>query len=112
MGPSYICYGFDNRAAAIRIPSLSAQQREEGTRIEFRLPDATSLDETELKKMQMERVPQTLTDALTELKRSSYLKETLGENLVRTYVRNREAEWQVYMERVSEWEIRTYSNRF
>jgi glutamine synthetase len=40
--PSYVYYGFDNRAAAIRVPSQSVPKREDATRIEYRLPDPTA----------------------------------------------------------------------
>lgn len=40
--PSNICYGYNNRSAAIRIPTSRVGKEEKNTRIEFRVPDATA----------------------------------------------------------------------
>lgn len=40
--PAHVCYGYDNRAAAVRIPSLIPPKEGRGQRLEFRLPDPTS----------------------------------------------------------------------
>ncbi|MEN2975477.1 MAG: glutamine synthetase family protein [Candidatus Caldarchaeales archaeon] len=40
--PSNICYGYNNRSAAIRIPTVRSGKEEKNTRIEFRTPDAAA----------------------------------------------------------------------
>jgi len=40
--PSNICYGYNNRSAAIRIPATRAEKTEKNIRIEFRTPDAAA----------------------------------------------------------------------
>lgn len=40
--PSNICYGYNNRSAAIRIPTTRVGKEEKNIRIEFRTPDATA----------------------------------------------------------------------
>lgn len=40
--PAHVCYGFDNRAAAIRIPSLIPPKEGQGQRVEYRVPDPTA----------------------------------------------------------------------
>jgi glutamine synthetase len=40
--PAYVCYGYDNRAAAIRIPSRPHENPDAAARIEFRVPDPTA----------------------------------------------------------------------
>ena len=37
--PAHVCYGFDHRGAAIRIPSISPHSDGSEQRIEYRLPD-------------------------------------------------------------------------
>ena len=54
----------------------------------------------------VKRLPSTLHDALRLLERSKILKEGLGEELVRSYVRVREQEWRDYSTHLSEWERR------
>ncbi len=40
--PAHVCYGFDNRAAAIRLPSLFPGTEGRGQRVEYRVPDPTA----------------------------------------------------------------------
>lgn len=40
--PSNICYGYNNRSAAIRIPTTRVGKEEKNIRIEFRTPDASA----------------------------------------------------------------------
>ena len=40
--PAHVCYGFDNRAMAIRIPSLIPPKEGQGQRVEYRVPDPTA----------------------------------------------------------------------
>jgi len=37
--PAHVCYGYDNRAAAVRIPSLIPPKEGRGQRLEYRVPD-------------------------------------------------------------------------
>ncbi len=143
--PSHIYYGYDNRAAAIRIPSQTIPKRNEPTRIEYRLPDPTAnpylaltstlaaglegikneidpgdpinidvayLSKDEIQKYDVDRLPNTLIEAINELKKAKFLREILGENLLKVYVSNREAEWKAYVEHISEWEIKTYIDHY
>jgi glutamine synthetase len=40
--PAHVCYGYDNRAAAVRIPSLIPPKEGRGQRFEYRVPDPTA----------------------------------------------------------------------
>jgi glutamine synthetase len=40
--PAHACYGFDNRAAAVRIPSLIPPKEGRGQRLEYRIPDPSA----------------------------------------------------------------------
>jgi glutamine synthetase len=143
--PSHNYYGFDNRAAAIRIPSQSLPRREEAVRLEYRLPDPTAnpylvlgsalaagldgiknqidpgpplnidvakLREEEADNLGLIRLPQTLIEAVNELKKSSFLREVVGEDLIDKYVGVREAEWKFYMDQVTDAEIDPYIEHF
>jgi glutamine synthetase len=143
--PSHVYYGFDNRAAAIRIPSQSLPRREEPVRIEYRLPDATAnpylalgsalaagldgiennidpgnplsvdavrLSAEETANLGLERLPQTLIEAVSELRKSSFLKQALGRDLIDKYLGVREAEWNFYMGSVADAEIAPYIDHF
>jgi glutamine synthetase len=137
--PSHVCYGFDNRAVAIRIPSQSARSKGESTRIEFRMPDPSSnpylaigvtlaagldgirrkvepgeplnVDYPEIEK-EAEWLPRTLGEALKEMKYDAFMRATLGDTLFQEYINVRESEWKVYREHVSEWEVNNFIDTF
>jgi len=137
--PTHVCYGYDNRAAAIRIPSQHIGSKGESTRIEFRMPDASSnpylaigvtlaagldgvrrrvdpgeplnVDYPEIEK-EAEWLPRTLGEALREMKNDTFLRSTFGETLFEEYIRVRESEWKVYREHVTEWEVDNFIDSF
>lgn len=136
--PSHVCYGNENRAAAIRIPSELLGSR--GKRIEFRMPDPSAnpylaigatlaagfdgiknaidpgdpmnLDYPEIDGMGAEMLPRTLGEALREMKGDSFLREVMGEAFFDEYVKVRESEWKAYREYVTEWEVNNFIDAF
>lgn len=60
----------------------------------------------------IEQLPETLIEAVEELKRDPFILEVLGEHVARNYVAMKEAEWQKYRAHVSEWEIQEYLYRY
>jgi len=93
--PAHVCYGYDNRAAAIRIPSLLSTSGGEGSRVEYRVPDpsanpylaigtalAAGLDGVSKKTDPGEPLtadPARMSDAQLEKLGVEYLPRTLGE---------------------------------
>lgn len=57
------------------------------------------------------KLPGTLREAISELKKDSLMRETLGGEFLDTYVEAKLEEWNDYMEYVSDWEIDKYLNR-
>lgn len=57
------------------------------------------------------QLPGTLREAITSTAASLLVSETLGEEFVKTYISAKKAEWDEYMEEVSDWEIRKYLHR-
>ncbi len=137
--PSHVCYGYDNRAVAVRIPSQTVRSKGGSTRIEFRMPDPASnpylaigvtlaagldgikrglecyeplnVDYPEIEE-KAEWLPRTMGEALKEMKNSAFMRETMGDALFDTYVKVRESEWKAYIEHVSEWEIENFIDSF
>src|SRR5204863_1600608 len=53
------------------------------------------------------RLPLNLLDALRALDRSSVLKSSFGEDVVASYIKLRQAEWNEYAGQLTDWERRT-----
>jgi glutamine synthetase len=127
--PNSVTYGGNNRTHMIRIPDAG--------RLELRLADgaanpyllqaallAAGLDGLRSKRdpgtrldidmyaeghsvKDVKKLPLNLLDALRALNRSSILKSSLGEDVVASYIKLRQAEWNEYAGQISEWERRT-----
>lgn len=98
--PAHVSYGYDNRAAAVRLPAIPPHSKGDAARIEFRLPDpsanaylalgtalAAGLDGIEKKIDPGEPFnldPSKLSDRELEKRGIEYLPRTLGEALVET----------------------------
>ena len=67
-----------------------------------------ALSEEEIDKMGIVHLPQTLHEAVGEFKKSSLLKEALGEHIYPRYIHAKEKEWIEYHTSVSEYEIKKY----
>jgi glutamine synthetase len=127
--PNSVTYGGNNRTHMIRIPDAG--------RLELRLADgaanpyllqaallAAGLDGLRSKRdpgarldidmyaeghsvKDVKKLPLNLLDALRALNRSSILKSSLGEDVVSSYIKLRQAEWNDYVGQITEWERRT-----
>jgi len=127
--PNTVTYGGNNRTHMIRIPDAG--------RFELRLADgaanpyllqagllASGLDGLKAKRdpgkrldidmyaeghtvKDAKRLPLNLLDALRSLDKSSVLKNGLGEDVVASYVKLRQTEWNEYAAQLTDWERRT-----
>ena len=64
--------------------------------------------EDALKEMGIGVLPQTLSEALRELKEDSIFAEHLGQEFLQEYMELKEMEWVEYQRHVSDWEVRKY----
>jgi len=127
--PNAVTWGGNNRTHMIRIPDVG--------RLELRLADgaanpyllqaavlAAGLDGLKHQRhpgkrldidmyaqghtvSDAKRLPLNLLDALRALDRSSVLKASLGEDVVASYIKLRQADWNDYAGQLTEWERRT-----
>ncbi len=132
--PVYICWGYKNRSALVRVPT----SRDRGFRIEFRAPDPScnpylaftavlaagmdgierSLDpgnptdwnvyETPEK---FNTLPCNLKEAIDEARNDEVLKKYIGKDVCDTYLDMLEEEWAEFSRSVTDWEIRRYLYR-
>jgi glutamine synthetase len=127
--PNTVTYGGNNRTHMIRIPDAG--------RFELRLADgatnpylfqaallATGLDGLKNKRdpgkrldidmyaeghtvKDAKKLPLNLLDALRALDKSSVLKSSFGEDVVASYIKLRQAEWNEYAGQLTDWERQT-----
>ncbi|MFI3211956.1 MAG: type I glutamate--ammonia ligase [Eubacteriales bacterium] len=60
----------------------------------------------------IETLPCTLLEAIRELKKDSFIKETLGQYLVDRYIAVKQEEWHQYRSQVTAWEIEQYLGKY
>lgn len=135
--PRHIGWGFGNRSPLIRIPMESDEYYRfelrgpdptcnpyltfaiilaaglEGIEKKLELMDELKLDEDEITRDPMavkniQELPITLMDALTEMDADPLIKTVLGESLAEKYIELKTAEWMDYIKTVHPWEIDRY----
>ena len=70
--------------------------------------DIYHLDESKLNELKIDKLPQSLQQALAAMKSSQLVKETLGEPTFSRYLDAKTKEWEDYRQDVSQWEIDHY----
>lgn len=133
--PINITYGHDNASAMIRIPT----PREEGTRVEIRIPDNSANpylslagilaagadgiknrinpgkpseeDVYEADSDDYQQLPDSLGEAVDALNEDTFLCDFLGEELIDQFSRLKRDEARRYNQAVTDWEVREYINR-
>ena len=66
------------------------------------------LDEETKRQRGIESLPSDLHEAVKELKKDSFVQDTLGEHITRKYIEAKEAEWAQYRSLVTDWELEQY----
>ncbi len=56
----------------------------------------------------IDRLPESLSEALEAMERSELVAEALGEHVFRWFLRNKRKEWERYQQHVSRYELETY----
>ena len=69
------------------------------------------LTDEEIKERKINCLPETLHSAIKEFKKSTILKEVLGDHLYNKYIEAKEKEWKEYHTTVSEYELNKYLGR-
>jgi len=60
------------------------------------------------RRYKIQELPRDLGEAITLLKRSSFMKRTLGEHVFDHFEAAKEQEWESYIAQVHDWEIDAY----
>jgi glutamine synthetase len=64
----------------------------------------------ERRRYKIQELPRDLGEAITLLKRSTFVRDTLGEHVFQYLIAAKEREWQDYIAQVHDWEIERYLN--
>ncbi len=79
----------------------------------YDLPDELThnlfdLEEDEIRKLGLEPLPASLSEALDVMEQSELVREALGEHIFEWFLRNKRSEWRDYKTHVSQWELDRY----
>ena len=132
--PVYRAYGYNNRTLMLRLPvnrrclevriadsaanlylgtALLLAAGLDGIRRQLKPGDPVNIDtykvsEEDLTAAGVHRLPSSLGDAIDEFEASDFAREALGEDVHRTFVQMKRAEWLEYNTVVGDWERRKY----
>ena len=125
--PTELFWSLNDYRAPIRV----VNGKEGDTHIEWRLPDgaanpyllialvvASGLNGIQEKMIPLKAdekagaLPGTLKESLTALEKDEFLRNVCGESYVRTYLKEKTKEWELYTQEVTDWELKEYLHRF
>lgn len=70
------------------------------------------MDPEDLEKRGVERIPETLGDAIEAYEDSAFMKEVLGEHIFTKYLQAKEKEWRDFRAQVTDWEVSEYLYKY
>lgn len=135
--PTYLSWSTSNRSVLVRVPASRGKGTRVELRspdptcnpyLEMALCLAAGLDgiknnltppapidynvfdlsHKEIKNAGIELLPASLEEAIKAAKADPFIKETLGEHVYKNYIAGKQAEWNDYSKRVSQWEVDKY----
>ena len=125
--PTELFWSLNDYRAPIRV----VKGKEGDTHIEWTLPDgaanpylliamvvASGLNGIQEKMIPLKAdekagaLPGTLKESLTALEKDEFLRNVCGESYVRTYLKEKTKEWELYTQEVTDWELKEYLHRF
>ncbi|MGI9611922.1 MAG: glutamine synthetase, partial [Acidimicrobiales bacterium] len=79
----------------------------------YELPTETThnifeLTDAEMEKLDVQPLPQSLSESLDVMERSELVHNALGEHIFEWFLRNKRSEWRDYKTHVSQWELERY----
>lgn len=125
--PTELFWSLNDYRAPIRV----VRGKEGDTHIEWTLPDgasnpylliaivvASGLNGIQEKMIPLKvdekagALPGTLKESLYALEKDEFLRKVCGEKYVRTYLKEKTKEWELYTQEVTDWELKEYLHRF
>ncbi|MFP4498831.1 MAG: type I glutamate--ammonia ligase [Vulcanimicrobiota bacterium] len=135
--PVYIAWSEKNRSPLVRIPAPRGQSTRvelrspdpacnpylsfalmlkaglEGIKRNMTPPPAVNeniyaMTPAQLKKAKIKTLPKNLLEAVENMEKSKFVKETLGEHVFNNFVSAKKLEWNLYNQAVHNWELNRY----
>lgn len=134
--PAFISYGDNNRTAMVRVPYGRLEFRLPDTSCNPYLVTAAiiaagldgidkkldpgkphninhyNLSFEELDELGIDTLPQSLSEAMNELEKSTLFAEQFGERFMKEFIEIKRMEWVEYQRHVSDWELERYAEYF
>jgi glutamine synthetase len=136
--PIFMCYGNNNRTNMLRIPMAGGRVECRAADIacnlylgaamilaaglegitEKRDPGEPNTENMylvapdELRRRGIERLPQTLAEAIAEFEKDELSRQVMGDKMYRAFVAYKTEEWRKYHTHVSDWELKEYLRFF
>ena len=71
-----------------------------------------TMEPEELRERNVERIPETLGDAIEAYSGDVFMKEVLGEHIYTKYLEDKEQEWRDFRAQVTDWEVSQYLYKY
>ena len=71
-----------------------------------------AMEPEELKQRRVERIPETLGDAIEACEGNTFIKGVLGDHIYTKYLEAKKREWRAFRAQVTDWEIRQYLYKY
>ena len=71
-----------------------------------------TMEPEELRERNVERIPETLGDAIEAYSGDVFMKEVLGEHIYTKYLEAKEQEWRYFRAQVTDWEVSQYLYKY
>ncbi len=89
----------------------------DGIRQKLALPPAVeenlyAFDPERLNRMRVGLLPQSLNEALVDLRHDEVMRDTLGAHLLERFIETKEMEWNAYQKQVTPWELEAYLDSY
>ena len=89
----------------------------DGIRQKLPLPPAVeenlyAFDPERLSRMRVGLLPQSLNEALVDLRHDEVMRDTLGAHLLERFIETKEMEWDAYQKQVTPWELEAYLDSY
>ncbi len=136
--PIFMCYGNNNRTNMLRIPMAGGRVECRAADISCNLylgaamilaagiegivekrdpgePNTENMyliEPSELQRRGIERLPQTLAEAIGEFEKDPLSRQVMGDKMYRAFIAYKKEEWRRYHTHVSDWELKEYLRFF
>ena len=67
---------------------------------------------SDLEEKGVERLPETLGDAIVEFEKDGFIRQVLGEHIFTKYLEAKDKEWREFRAKVTDWEVKEYLYKY